>query len=174
MYLLEARQMLSMIAEIIRDLLIFVGVTAALLIALIIVASMMPNTNPLKRVLTALCYRLGATLAAGAVAIPLEPIPGIDMLYDIGVPIVLIWYWYTFFRDARRMTSDRSEASKLWWRPGDLKLTAIQIVTAAMGHGAHHQPAISVRGANRYSGLCILPSSQPMPNAINTAVMGCS
>jgi hypothetical protein len=68
--------------------------------------SMMPNTNPLKRVLTALCYRLGATLAAGAVAIPLEPIPGIDLLYDIGVPIVLIWYWYTFFRDAHRMTSD--------------------------------------------------------------------
>ena len=56
--------MLSTIAEIIRDLLIFVGVIAALLIALIIVVSMMPNTNPLKRVLTALCYRLGATVAA--------------------------------------------------------------------------------------------------------------
>ena len=44
----------------------------------------------MKRILTALCYRLAATLAAGAVAIPLEPIPGIDLLYDIGVPIVLI------------------------------------------------------------------------------------
>jgi hypothetical protein len=100
--------MLSTIAETIRDLLVFVGVIAALLIALIVVVSMMPNTNPLKRVLTALCYRLGATLAAGAVAIPLEPIPGIDLLYDIGVPIVLIWYWFTFFRDAHRMTSDTS------------------------------------------------------------------
>ena len=108
MHLLEAGRMLSTIAEIIRDLLIFVGVIAALLIALVVVVSMMPNTNPLKRVLTALCYRLGATLAAGAVAIPLEPIPGIDMLYDIGVPVVLIWYWFTFFRDARRMTSDPS------------------------------------------------------------------
>jgi hypothetical protein len=96
--------MLSTIAEIIRDLLIFFGVITALLITLIVVVSKMPNTNPLKRVLTALCYRLGATLAAGAVAIPLEPIPGIDMLYDIGVP-VLIWYWFTFFRDARRLTS---------------------------------------------------------------------
>jgi hypothetical protein len=104
--------MLSTIAEIIRDLLIFVGVIAALLIALIIVVSMMPNTNPLKRVLTALCYRLGATLAAGAVAIPLEPIAGIDLLYDIGVPIVLIWYWYTFFRDAYRMTSDSSPTAQ--------------------------------------------------------------
>ena len=99
--------MLSTIAEIIRDLLIFIGVIAALLIALLVVVSKMPNTNPLKRILTALCYRLAATLAAGAVAIPLEPIPGIDAIYDIGVPLALIWYWFTFFRDARRATSDR-------------------------------------------------------------------
>jgi uncharacterized protein YggT (Ycf19 family) len=63
--------MLSTVAEIIRDLLIFVGVIAALLIALIVVVSNLPDTNPLKRLLTALCYRLGATLAAGAIAIPL-------------------------------------------------------------------------------------------------------
>ena len=102
--------MLSTIAEIIRDLLIFVGVIAALLITLVVAVSRMPNSNPLKRVLTALCYRLGATLAAGAIAIPLEPIPGIDLLYDIGVPIVFIWYCYTFFSDTspaghRRVTS---------------------------------------------------------------------
>ena len=90
--------MLSTIAEVIRDLLIFVGVIAALLVVFVVAVSKMPNTNPLKRVLTALCYRLGATLAAGAVAIPLEPIPGIDLLYDIGVPIVLIWYWYHVFQ----------------------------------------------------------------------------
>ena len=67
--------MLSTIAEIIRDLLIFVGVITALLIALVVVISKMPDANPLKRTLTALSYRLGATLAAGALAIPLEPIP---------------------------------------------------------------------------------------------------
>jgi hypothetical protein len=98
--------MVSTIAEFIRDLLIFVGVIAVLLIAFIVVVSMMPETNPLKRVLTALCYRLGATLAAGAIAIPVEPIPGIDLLYDVGVPIVLIWYWFTFFSNARRTMFD--------------------------------------------------------------------
>ena len=102
--LLEAT-MLSTVAEIIRDLLVFVGVLAVLLIALIVVVSKLPSTNPLKRLLTALCYRLGATLAAGAIAIPLEPIPGIDLAYDIAVPIALIWYWFTFFRDARRTMS---------------------------------------------------------------------
>jgi uncharacterized protein YggT (Ycf19 family) len=94
--------MLSTIAEIIRDLLIFVGVMAVLLIALVAVVTRMPATNPLKRVLSALCYRLGATLAAGAIAVPIEAIPVVDLLYDIGVPIALLWYWYTFFRDARQ------------------------------------------------------------------------
>lgn len=92
--------MLSTIAEIIRDLLIFVAVMATLLITLVVVVSKMPDTNPLKRILTALSYRVGATLAAGVLAIPLEPVPGFDVLYDIGVPIILIWYWFTFFKNA--------------------------------------------------------------------------
>jgi predicted permease len=97
---------LSALTEIIRDLLIFVVAMTALLILLIVVVSRLPKDNPLKRVLTALCYRVGATLAAGAVAIPVEPIPGLDVLYDVAVPLALIWYWFTFFRDARRTMRD--------------------------------------------------------------------
>jgi hypothetical protein len=87
---------LSTVADVIRDLLIIVGVLAVLLIALIVVVLNLPNANPLKRLLTALCYRLGATMAAGAIAIPLKPIPGIDLAYDIAVPIALIRYWFIF------------------------------------------------------------------------------
>jgi hypothetical protein len=101
--------MLSTIAEIIRDLLIFIAVIAALLIALVVIVSKMPDTNPLKRVLTALSYRLGATLAAGALAVPLEPIPGVDVLYDIGIPLLLIWYWFTFFKDTFDIKPKASE-----------------------------------------------------------------
>ena len=61
--------MLSIIGEIIRDLF-------ALLIVLLVVVSKMPDDHPLKRILTALSYRIGATLAAGVVAVPIEPIPG--------------------------------------------------------------------------------------------------
>ncbi len=93
---------LTAIEGIVRDLLIFVGVMVVLLIALIVIVSLLPPTNPLKRVLTALSYRVGATAAAGALAIPVEPIPGLDAVYDIGVPIFLIWYWYKFFRDIGR------------------------------------------------------------------------
>jgi hypothetical protein len=91
------------VAEIIRDLLIFIAAMMALFVLFIVVVSMMPHDNPLKRVLTALTYRIGATAVAGLVAIPIEPIPVIDGLYDIGVPIALIWYWFTFLRDARGM-----------------------------------------------------------------------
>jgi hypothetical protein len=94
--------MLSMIGEIVHDVLIFVAVMFALFIVLLVVVSKMPDDNPLKRILTALSYRVGTTLAAGVVAVPIEPIPGLDVLYDIGVPILLIWYWFTFFRDAIR------------------------------------------------------------------------
>ena len=100
--------MLSTVAEIIRDLLIFIAVIAALLIALVVIVSKMPDTNPLKRVLTALSYRLGATLAAGALAVPLEPIPGVDVLYDVGIPLLLIWYWFTFFKDSFDIKSNAS------------------------------------------------------------------
>jgi hypothetical protein len=104
----EGTDMVSGFVEIVRDLLIFIAVMAALLIVLIVVISKMPNDNPLKRFLTALSYRVGATVAAGAVAIPIEPIPGLDTLYDFGVPIVLILYWFTLFRDAGRFMTERS------------------------------------------------------------------
>ena len=97
---------LSTIAEIIRDLLIFVVAMTALLIALLVIVSRLPETNPLKRILSALSYRIAATVLAGAVAIPIEPIPGIDVLYDFAVPIALLWYWFTFFWDVRPMMRD--------------------------------------------------------------------
>ena len=105
-------EMPATIMEIIRDLLIFVAVMFALCIVLIVVISKMPDDNPLKRILTALSYRLAATLAAGAVAVPVEPIPGLDVLYDIAVPIALIWYWFTFFRDTRRSSGGGTAAPR--------------------------------------------------------------
>lgn len=102
---------LSAIGDIIRDLFILIAVMVALLIVLILVVSKMPDDNPLKRILTALSYRVGATAVAGAVAIPIEPIPGLDASYDIAVTLALIWYWFTFFRDAIRTPNARSRSS---------------------------------------------------------------
>jgi branched-subunit amino acid permease len=101
---LERRRMDAMasIEAIIRDLLIFVVAMTTLLIALLVIVSRMPDDNPLKRILLALSYRVGATAAAGLIAAPAMPIPGLDAVVDIGAPILLLWYWWTFFRG-------------LWW-----------------------------------------------------------
>jgi hypothetical protein len=100
------------VVELIRDLLIFVVAMFALLIALVVVVSRMPDDNPLKRILAALSWRVGATFAAGALAIPIEPVPGLDTVYDIGVPIALLWYWFTFFKGAMRTTANPPPPSR--------------------------------------------------------------
>jgi hypothetical protein len=89
------------VEHIFRDLLIFVAAMTAILVLLVVIVSLLPETNPLKRVFSALSYRVGATAALGALALPMEPIPGVGEIYDIGAPILLLWYWYTFFRDLR-------------------------------------------------------------------------
>ena len=104
------------IAEIFRDLLIFVAAMFALFIVLIVLVSTLPEDNPLKRILTALSYRVGATFALGAVALPVEFLPGIDVAYDIVAPIWLIWFWYTFFQGRVLRAGSSKRASN---RPGD-------------------------------------------------------
>ena len=93
---------MSSAAEIVRDLLIFVGAMFAMLIVLIMIVSRLARDNPLKATLMALSFRVGATFGAGALAIPIEPIPGLDAVYDVAVPLGLLYYWFTFFRGAYR------------------------------------------------------------------------
>lgn len=99
---------LSVLAEIIRDLLIFVGAMAVLLAVLVVVITRLQGDNPLKRVLTALSYRVAASLLAGLVALPVEPMPGLDTAYDIGVPLLLIVYWLSLFGKFGRLFSKPS------------------------------------------------------------------
>ena len=87
---------LSVIGQIIRDLLIFVGVCFTLLIVLLIVVSRLSPQNPLRQLLSELCRHVAVTLAAGVVAIPIEPIPGVDVAYDTLVPLALLYFWIKF------------------------------------------------------------------------------
>jgi hypothetical protein len=102
-----AMEALSAVERIIRDLLVFVVAMSVVLAALVVIISRMPNDNPLKRIMVALSYRVGATAAAGMLVIPSTPIPGLDAVIDIGAPVALIWYWWTFFRDARRRPPEK-------------------------------------------------------------------
>jgi hypothetical protein len=96
---------LSTVGEIVRDLLIVIGVLAVLLVALVIITARMAASHPMKRWMLALTYRVGATLAASVLAVPIEPVPGLDVLYDIGAPAVLLIYWISLFRHSGRLVS---------------------------------------------------------------------
>ena len=70
----------------------------ALCLILLVVVSRMPADNPLRQVLNLVIARIAATAAVGALAVPIEPIPGLDVLYDIGAPVLLAYYWFTLFK----------------------------------------------------------------------------
>ena len=90
----------------------------AIILILLVVISRLPADNPLHQVLSLLVARIGATAAAGALAVPIEPIPGLDVLYTIGAPLLLLYYWYTFFRKLRpTLSKTRPERSDRNFRP---------------------------------------------------------
>jgi hypothetical protein len=93
----------SAVTHIFADLLIFIGTMAVLLVVLVIAALRLPADNPLKRVVAALCFRVAASLGAGLIAIPIEPIPGVDMVYDAIAAVGLAIYWLSFFVSAARI-----------------------------------------------------------------------
>lgn len=101
--------LLSAVTEIVKYLLIFIGAMVVLLVALLVVVSRLSSDNPLKRVLVMLCYRIAATLGAGIIAVPLEPIPGVDVAYDIGATVLLVLYWLSFVASATRAPKVRSK-----------------------------------------------------------------
>ena len=97
--------MVSTVGEVVRDLLIFIDALTVLLLGLIFVIANMRDAHPLKRLPKALGYRFGATVLAGALAIPIEPVPGLDVIYDIRAPLLLLLDWISFFKNARAMLS---------------------------------------------------------------------
>jgi hypothetical protein len=107
---------MDIILEIIKAIVFGVIGLIGFLCLLVVVISLLPAGNPLRELLGALSMRVGATIVAGVVALPVEPIPGIDVLYDVGVPLVLLCYWLSFFSKAaailRGSSSRQSAPSK--------------------------------------------------------------
>jgi|SRR5580698_1109520 hypothetical protein len=103
---------LTAVTHIFADLLIFVGAMAVLLVVLVVAAFRMPPGNPLRRVVTALSLRVAVTLGAGIIAIPIEPIPGVDAAYDVAAAVGLAIYWLSFFVTAARVVFDGQKPRK--------------------------------------------------------------
>ena len=74
-------------------LVISVVALVALTLVLLVIVAHLPG-SPLKEILVALARRIGATAAISLLAGPLEPIPGVDVLYDVAGVVLLAVYWF--------------------------------------------------------------------------------
>ena len=78
-------------------LVISVAALVALTLVLLVIVAHLPG-SPLKEILAALARRIGATAAIALLAVPLEPIPGVDVLYDAAGVVFLATYWFGIFK----------------------------------------------------------------------------
>jgi hypothetical protein len=78
-------------------LVVSVVALVALILVLIVVVAHLPG-SPMKEILAALARRIGATAAISLLAAPLEPIPGVDVLYDAAGAVFLAIYWFGIFK----------------------------------------------------------------------------
>ena len=73
----------------------------ALLAILIVLVNYLPR-SPLRDVLGAVTKRIGATVVVSMIAIPVQPILGIDGIYDLASSAFLLCYWLLLIRDIRK------------------------------------------------------------------------
>jgi hypothetical protein len=72
---------------------------SALFVVLVIAAARMPADNPLRRILHAVSVRIAAFLGVSAIAIPVQEIPGVDIVVDFGAFMLLGYFCVTLIRD---------------------------------------------------------------------------
>lgn len=76
----------------------------ALLVILLVLVNYLPK-SPLRDVMGALTKRIGATAAVAVIAIPVQPMIGIDGIYDVASSIFLLCYWLLLIRDIQKALS---------------------------------------------------------------------
>ena len=90
--------MLADVLHFIEFILVFALALLALFIVLLIVVSMMPKSNPLRIILTALAHRVGATAGLMMLDPVATALPPAGEVWDLVTIIGLIYFWYTFFK----------------------------------------------------------------------------
>jgi hypothetical protein len=78
-------------------LVISVVALVAFTLMLLVVVAHLPD-SPLKAILAAVAKRIGATAAISVLGALLEPIPGIDVLFDAAGAVFLAMYWFRIFK----------------------------------------------------------------------------
>jgi hypothetical protein len=117
---------MEVIAQIIQTIVYGIVALVALLVALLIAVSMMPKDNPLHQLLAALVRPVAVMVGAGVIAVPVEFIPGVDVIYDIAALIVIALSWFKFFKSAREIWPQVISHAAAAAPAGDPNLTAAE------------------------------------------------
>jgi hypothetical protein len=91
-------------------LVISVAALVALTLVLIVIVAHLPG-SPLKEILVAVAKRIGATAALSLLAVPLEPIPGVDVVYDAAGLVFLAIYWLSIVKIVAKALRSRTPAT---------------------------------------------------------------
>src|SRR5450432_3233798 len=90
--------MLADFLHFVEVILVFIFALIVLFVALLIVVSVMPKSNPLKMILAALAHRVGATAGLMMLDPIATTVPVIGEVWDLATIVWLIYFWYTFFK----------------------------------------------------------------------------
>jgi hypothetical protein len=75
----------------------FIGLTLATLA--------LPESSRVRPILQALTLRLGLLVVVGLVAMPIQPVAGLNVAYDVTAALLLIWSAVTFVVQAARVAT---------------------------------------------------------------------
>jgi hypothetical protein len=105
-------EMLNSVIAFVQFLITAVLVMAGLLIVLAIVVSILPKDNPLQQLFMAFTKRLAVMVGISVVAVPVEFIPMIDVLYDLAALIFTGWYWFKLIPEVRDILAYRASRAE--------------------------------------------------------------
>lgn len=134
--------MLTDVLHFIEYILVFALALAALFIVLLIVVSMMPKSNPLKIMLTALTHRVGLTAGLMLFDPVATAVPVAGEAWDLVTIIGLIYFWYTFFKQlpAMRAAWDNSAAHSSPYPPLKERFTLPNNTRSGLGKRTMSEP----------------------------------
>ena len=104
--------MVADVLHFIEFILLFALALIALFVVLLIVVSMMPKSNPLRIILTALARRVGVTAGLIVLDPVVTAVPAAGEVWDLVTIIGLIYFWYTFFKQLPAMRAAWSNSAE--------------------------------------------------------------
>ncbi len=82
-------------------------------------------------------------------------VPSLDAVVDIGAPLALLWYWWTFFRNARRGPPEKP-APRRRLGLSNIHMTNVDMTRRRIGEKAPGQLRFGLSASEELNGVVTL------------------